>query len=147
MEVIDQVYACMATERVNCDIIFIEEENQGVFINIRLRPWKGGRRADSMVLAGGRTLDEALYYAYSALFQGLYIPQDWSARTLSRGYVAESGQTSPGKNAPRRPTFDATASFGAVVGPGVDSQENGAQESSEEHTGPVLVIKRNMPKN
>ena len=82
-----ELYARMQQERVNVEIMFTRDNEQDPIISCRLREWSAGRNAGRMILAGGRTLDEALAYAYTGLCENEWIPVDWRARAVGVGVV------------------------------------------------------------
>ena len=81
------LYAVMCDERLNVDFIFVPLDDGTPIINCRFREWKKGNATDRMILAGGRSLDEALVYAYKGLTDNVWLPMDWSARAYNIGLV------------------------------------------------------------
>ena len=81
------LYAVMCDERLNIDVMFIALDDGTPIINCRFREWKKGNATDRMILAGGRSLDEALVYAYKGLTDNIWLPMDWSARSYNIGVV------------------------------------------------------------
>lgn len=81
------LYAVMCGERLNVDVIFVDTDEGVPIINCRFREWKKGNATDRMILAGGRSLDEALVYAYRGLVDNVWLPMDWSARSYNVGVV------------------------------------------------------------
>jgi hypothetical protein len=81
------LYAVMCDERINIDVLFVPLDDGTPVINIRFREWKKGNATDRMVLAAGRSLDEALVYAYKGLTENVWLPMDWSARAYEIGIV------------------------------------------------------------
>jgi len=82
-----ELYARMSLERVNVEVMFPRADDEEPVISCRLREWSAGRNAGRMILAGGRTLDEALGYAYMGLCENDWVPLDWRLRAVSAGVV------------------------------------------------------------
>lgn len=81
------LYAVMCGERLNIDVMFVELDDGTPIINCRFREWKKGNATDRMILSGGRSLDEALVYAYRGLVDNTWLPMDWGARSYNIGVV------------------------------------------------------------
>lgn len=147
MDGMDLIYAELAASRVNTELCFAEATVEEPIITCRLRPWKGGRNSNSMVLAGGRTADEALYYAYIGLYRGDYIPMDWSARAANVGLVLElDPKTTPQHRTPGL-QLDAARSFDAFLGNQSAEAKNGVSGGSEGHSEPLRLTGRNKPRD
>lgn len=82
------LYLVMCGERVNVEFLFVELDDGTPVINCRLREWKRGNASERMILAAGRSLDEALVYAYKGLSEAIWLPIDWSARAYEVGVVS-----------------------------------------------------------
>jgi hypothetical protein len=82
-----QLYTYMGSERVNVEVMFARPDDSDPVITCRLREWSAGRNASRMILAGGRTLDEAVAYAYVGLCDNSWIPLDWKLRAAFVGVV------------------------------------------------------------
>lgn len=82
-----RLYEYMGTERVNVEIMFARPDDDEPIITCRLREWSAGRNAQRMILAGGRTVDEAIAYAYTGLLENNWIPLDWRVRAPYVGAV------------------------------------------------------------
>lgn len=81
----EDVYALLAEGRVNIELMFTWSDESGSLITCRLRPWKNSEEDGNMILAGGRTADEALYWAGRALLNKQWINLDWRARANGIG--------------------------------------------------------------
>lgn len=82
-----ELYERMGLERVNVEFMFARDDDADPVISCRFREWSAGRNAGRMILAGGRTLDEALAYAYQGLCENDWIPLDWRLRAVGVGVV------------------------------------------------------------
>lgn len=82
-----ELYVRMGQERVNVEIMFARDDDEDPVISCRLREWSAGRNAGRMILAGGRTVDEAIAYAYHGLCENHWIPLDWRLRAVGVGTV------------------------------------------------------------
>lgn len=82
-----ELYVRMGQERVNVEIMFARDDDEDPVISCRLREWSAGRNAGRMILAGGRTVDEAIAYAYHGLCENHWIPLDWRLRAVGIGTV------------------------------------------------------------
>lgn len=82
-----ELYLRMGTERVNVEIMFPRDDDDDPVISCRFREWSAGRNANRMILAGGRTVDEAIAYAYTGLCDNQWIPLDWRLRAPGVGTV------------------------------------------------------------
>lgn len=83
-----ELYERMGLERVNVEFMFARDDDVDPVITCRFREWSAGRNAGRMILAGGRTLDEALAYAYTGLCDNEWIPLDWRLRAIGVGVVS-----------------------------------------------------------
>jgi hypothetical protein len=88
-----RLYEYMRSERVNVEIMFPRLDDEEFVITCRFREWAVGRNAGRMILAGGRTVDEAIAYAYVGLLEGTWVPMDWRARAPYIGTVARVSET------------------------------------------------------
>jgi len=147
MDGMQLIYAELAASRVNVEVMFSEATDGPSFVTCRLRPWKGNRNAQSMVLAGGSTCDEAIYHAYCGLYRGVYIPLDWSARATSGGVVNELPARATTNSATGGLQVDPGASFGSFMGSGSGQGKNGQQKASQGQIQPLHVVGRNKPKD
>jgi len=147
MEGMDLIYAEIAASRVNCEVIFEEATSPSPIVTCRLRPWKGGRNSNSMVLAGGRTVDEALYYAYVGLYGGHYVPMDWSARADSVGLVYELSPKTTDQRRTSGLQLAPNASFDSFMGHQSAKGENGHQKATQSDSEPIRVAGRNKPRD
>lgn len=146
-DIIEDLYTCMATERVNIEFMFVEDESIGIIINCRFRPWKGGKDNGLMVLSGGRSLDEALFYAYKGLYERNFIALDWTARTVRIGLADNVADTAQARSATRAPTFDVGASFVSLMGTQSTKPKNGGLRASERRQAETDVKNRDrLPK-
>lgn len=131
MDGMNLIYAELAASRVNCELIFGEATTQDPVITCRLRPWKGGRNSNSMVLAGGRTADEAIYYAYVGLYGGHYVSMDWAARADGVGLVYELSAKTDYQRRPSGPQFDPAASFDSFLDPRQGEAKKAPQKATQ----------------
>ena len=145
MDGMNLIYAEVAASRVNCEVMFEEATTEDPIITCRLRPWKGGRNANSMVLAGGRTMDEALYYAYVGLYRGHYIPMDWSARAVSVGLVMEYNPPTSSQRRTPGATIDPDATFDTFVGHTSGEAKKGPEKPAQRDSEPIRLTGRNNP--
>lgn len=102
-----ELYSRMGLERVNVEFMFPRDDEADPVITCRFREWSAGRNAGRMILAGGRTLDEALAYAYTGLCENEWIPLDWRLRAVGVGVVS----TVTPKLLPVRQPIDVRALF------------------------------------
>ena len=81
----NDLYAFFSEEKVNLDLIFDWQEDRGLLINVRARPWKNAPNESRMVLAAGRTVDEALLWAARGILNNRFIPLIWNRRCVATG--------------------------------------------------------------
>ncbi len=81
------VYAMLAEARVNVELMFTNNEDDGFLITCRIRPWKAPVGSDRMILAGGRTVTEAVYWAARGYSENLWTDLDWRGRAMGVGVV------------------------------------------------------------
>lgn len=128
-----ELYRRMGSERVNVEIMFARAEDEELIISCRLREWSAGKNAGRMILAGGRTLDEAVAYAYQGLFEGTWVPMDWKARAYGVGTV----QGISAVPTPIRRPLDLRALVNEdaewEVMPPMESGVNGPQNGAQSH--------------
>jgi hypothetical protein len=121
----------MGNERVNVEVMFARPDDEDPIISVRLREWSAGRNAGRMILAGGRTLDEAVAYAYNGLCDNAWLPIDWKLRAAFVGVVNSVME----KPIPVRPrialsailTDDDDPFLTDTLEPGGNVPQNGAQ--------------------
>lgn len=101
------MYQDLSTEKVNWDVMFQTTEPSNPVISVRARPYKTDRQTGRMVLAGGRTLDEAFAYAQLGLISAQYIPLDWSQRAIVVG-IQQPSNGNPLRNSRRISAEDLT---------------------------------------
>jgi len=128
------VWLALSTERVNTELMFVDDEEIGFLVTCRMRPWKGSAQEGRMILAGGRTPHEALAYAYQGLFEDRWLSLDWRARASKVGVMVALVPRITSEFPRRGSVLDVDSLFGDEMVqstlPEVNEPQNGLQPVS-----------------
>jgi hypothetical protein len=133
----DDVYSYLSEEKVNIDLIFDWDEDRGLLINARARPWKNSANDGRMVLAAGRTVDEALLWTVRGLLNNRWIPLNWSRRCREIGIDKRLAPIREENQVRRNPTLAQELFTEPSESNDTNDQENGL------HKGSHVVQKKN----
>lgn len=139
------VYAYLSEERLNVDVIFDWDDERGMLINARLRPWKNAANDGKMVLAAGLTVDDALLWAVRASLNNRWIPLNWRVRAQEVGIVKVLPGIAPIENARRssllaRELFSETDEYDQSNG-----QDNGLENGSQKLAPRKKLVQKELP--
>lgn len=144
-ELRSDVYAYLSDERLNVDLIFDWDEERGMLINCRLRPWKNSDHDGKMILAAGLTADEALLWAIRGALNGRWIPLVWQRRAREVGIEKTITPTLVPQRSTRSATlakelFSETDSYDDTY-----HGQNGAQEGSQSVPRTKKLVQKELP--
>lgn len=139
------VYAYLSDERVNVDLIFDWDEERGLLINARIRPWKNSTNDGKMILAAGITADDALLNAVRGCLNNRWVPLVWQRRMREVGIARTTTPTivpiHPGRSATlAQELFDEPDEYNHT-----DQPQNGAQNGSQARSGKKKLIQTELP--
>lgn len=139
------VYTFLSDERVNVDLIFDWQEDRGLLINCRLRPWKNSVNDGKMILAAGLTADDALLNAVRGGLNNRWIPLMWNRRAreigIERAITPAIVPIHTGRAATlAQELFEEPDEYNHA-----QDHQNGAQKGSQAHSKQKKLVQSDLP--
>jgi len=146
-DVMQDVYTFFAGERVNVELMFRDDLDMGPLITCRLRPWKNQPHDGEMILAGGLSVDEALFYAVRGLLSNDWLQLEWGQRARVPGRYLPGQQANFIPDDKRRARLLSNALFSDSQIESTASQQKVSQNGTETQISqPDLKLLRRQTK-